>query len=310
MKMILPNSGPRITVAMVLVAVVAVIAAACGSSAGQKAAAPSIVAAPVQVAHTSDGTVSYRSIGSGSPLVLIMGFPYGMDEWPPSFVDALAKAHRVVTFDNAGIGKTSPLHQQVSISAMADQTDALIHALRLGRTGVLGWSMGGFIAQALAVEHPADIARLILCATAPGNGKATPPTAAADQALSRPNQTLGMENLLFPTDQQTKEVSAYAAQIAKYPNPYGASVPAERQQSIASVAWLAGKDPAGSSVSDIKAATLIGGGDDDEALPPANDERLHQDIPQSHLVLYPGAGHGFWFQDSGAWVAEIESFLD
>jgi pimeloyl-ACP methyl ester carboxylesterase len=253
--------------------------------------------------------VSYRSIGIGTPLVLIMGFPYGMDEWPPSFVDALATRHRVVTFDSAGIGKTSPLHQPLSISAMADQADALIRALGLGHANVLGVSMGGFIAQALAVRRSQDVARLILCATAPGNGRATPPTAAADQALSRPNQAPGMEDLLFPSDQQAREVPAYAAQIASYPHPYGASVAAERQQSDASLRWLAGKDPAGQAMPDIKAPTLIGDGDDDEALPPANDKLLHQEIPGSQLVLYPDAGHGFWFQDAQPWVTRIQSFL-
>lgn len=301
-------SKPGIAVAALLAAL-CVTSAACGSATARQPPAPSIAAAPAQVAHTADGNVSYRSTGSGPPLVLIMGFPYGMDEWPPSFADALAARHRVITFDNAGIGQTSPLRQPLSISAMADQTDALIRALRLGRPDVLGVSMGGFIAQALAVRHPRDVARLILCATAPGNGRATPPTAAADQALSRPNQAPGMEDLLFPPDQQAREVPAYAAQVARYPHPYGASVAAERQQSAASLGWLAGKDPAGQAISDIKVPALIGDGDDDQALPPANDKLLHQEMPGSQLVLYPDAGHGFWFQDARPWIATIQSFL-
>jgi pimeloyl-ACP methyl ester carboxylesterase len=99
-----------------------------------------------------------------------------MDGWPPGFVDALAAQHKVVVFDNAGVGRTSavPAPALLSITAMASQTSALISALRLRRPAVLGWSMGGMIAQDLAVSHPAQVSRLILAATAVGTGKARP----------------------------------------------------------------------------------------------------------------------------------------
>ena len=99
-----------------------------------------------------------------------------MDDWPGSFIDALAAHHQVVVLDNAGVGRTSAVAapDSLSITAMASQTSALIAALRLGRPAVLGWSMGGMIAQALAVSRPAQVSRLILAATAVGTGKARP----------------------------------------------------------------------------------------------------------------------------------------
>jgi pimeloyl-ACP methyl ester carboxylesterase len=92
------------------------------------------------------------------------------------FVDALAAHHKVVVFDNAGVGRTSAVSARASLSitAMARQTSALISALRLRRPAVLGWSMGGMIAQALAVSDPAQVSRLILAASAVGTGKARP----------------------------------------------------------------------------------------------------------------------------------------
>jgi pimeloyl-ACP methyl ester carboxylesterase len=79
-----------------------------------------------------------------------------MDYWAPSFVDALAAHHTVIVFDNAGVGDTAALPSPLSIPAMAGQTSALISALRLGRPAVLGYSMGGMVAQALAVLFPPD----------------------------------------------------------------------------------------------------------------------------------------------------------
>ena len=137
-----------------------------------------IVAAPVRVAATADGAVSYREIGSGSPLLLIMGLGGTMNDWSPSFVNALAARHKVVVFDNAGVGKTAGLAPPLSVTAMAKQTSALISALHLAPTAVLGWSMGGMIAQALAVQHASQVSRLVLAATQAGDGKAVAPAAA------------------------------------------------------------------------------------------------------------------------------------
>jgi pimeloyl-ACP methyl ester carboxylesterase len=113
----------------------------------------------------------------------------------------------VVMFDNSGIGRTQELPTPLTVDAMADQTSALIDTLGLGRTDVLGWSMGGMIAQALAVLHPAQVSRLVLCATSPGTGAAVPPSQAALQAGSD-----------FPAN-QVKAYAAFRAAISEYRPP-------------------------------------------------------------------------------------------
>jgi pimeloyl-ACP methyl ester carboxylesterase len=148
---------------------------ACSSSQSLAPGTRSVVSAPVRVAHTRLGAVGYRVIGSGPPLVLVMGYGWTMEGWDPRLVHALALHHRVVMFDNSGVGRTQELPQPFSVDAMADQTSALIDTLGLGRPDVLGWSMGGMIAQALAVLHPAQVRRLVLCATYPGSGQAIMP---------------------------------------------------------------------------------------------------------------------------------------
>ena len=117
------------------------------------------MSAPVRIAHTRLGTIGYRVVGTAAA-----GLDHGLlrDHGGlsiPRLVHALARHNRVVMFDNAGIGRTQSLPGEhtatLTIDAMADQTSALIDTLGLGRPDVLGWSMGGMIAQALAVLHPA-----------------------------------------------------------------------------------------------------------------------------------------------------------
>ena len=140
----------------------------------QAAAPANILTAPTRVSHTADGTVGYREIGTGSPLLLIMGYAGSLDNWAPDFVDELAQAHMVVMLDNSGVGQTSRVPGTLTIDAMANQTSALLTALHLGPVSVLGWSMGGMTAQALAVLHPSQVSKLVLAATQVGNGKARP----------------------------------------------------------------------------------------------------------------------------------------
>src|ERR1700722_7127386 len=178
--------------------------AACGSP-PTTATTASVTSTPGQVAATALGTVGYREIGSGPPLVLIMGYAGTMETWEPQLVDTLARHFRVVIFDNAGIGGTRALPSPLTIDAMADQTSALISALGLGRPDVLGWSMGGMIAQALAVLHPDQVRRLVLSATYPGSGQAVLPAVADRLAASD-----------FPAN-QASALSAFKAAVAEYP---------------------------------------------------------------------------------------------
>ncbi|MGH9055660.1 MAG: alpha/beta fold hydrolase [Acidimicrobiales bacterium] len=261
-------------------------------------------------AHTADGDVGYRTEGHGSPLVLIMGYSGSMDAWEPSFVDALARNHQVVVFDNAGIGKTAGLPAPLTITAMANQTAALITALHFSRADVLGWSMGGMIAQALAATHPGLVDHLVLCATLPGNGRGTPPSASAVQQLvnagNNPAAALG---LLFPPS-QTAAQQRYVAGIVGYPGYYEAPAKVDAAQLGTLSGWVSGKEPAGARIGSISSPTLVADGTADVLVPVANDHTLVADIPGAQLVLYPGAGHAFMFQDEAAFLARLRSFLE
>lgn len=286
---------------------VSTASAASAASAAVTATPADIVTAPTLIASTPEGDVGYREVGTGSPILLIMGFGGSMDNWAPSFVDALAARHTVIVFDNAGIGETAALPSPLSISAMAGQTSALIDALHLRHTAVLGWSMGGMIAQALAVLHPGQVSQLVLAATQAGTGASLPipPAAAAALASSNPATVL---SVLFPPD-QTAAAQAYLAGILQYPGYYGASATIKNEQTAAIQQWMSGQDPAGRQLHRIEARTLVADGTLDQLNPVANAWLLARGIPRAHLLLYPDAGHAFLFQDAARYVPSVDRFL-
>jgi pimeloyl-ACP methyl ester carboxylesterase len=238
------------------------------------------VSAPVRIAHTRLGAVGYRVVGSGPPLVLIMGASWNMEGWDPRLVHALAQHNRVVMFDNSGVGRTQQLPPPVTIDAMADQTSALIDTLGLGRPDVLGWSMGGMIAQALAVLHPAQVRRLVLCATYPGTGAAVVPSAAARQASSD-----------FPAN-QANAFDAFKAAVAEYPAAPAASAGTKGVQGLAISDWWVGIDATGRETARISVPTLIADGTADQLVPVVNDHILARLIPGQDWCSTPMPGMG------------------
>jgi pimeloyl-ACP methyl ester carboxylesterase len=287
------------------------IAAPAGAISLASLAAPAtattgVAAAPVRTVQTKLGRVAYRTFGSGPALVLIMGYAGTMETWAPAFVNALSQHHRVVIFDNAGIGKTQSLPAPLTIDAMADQTSALITALGLGKPDVLGWSMGGMIAQALAILHPSQVSRLVLCATFPGSGKNAVPSQKLVNALTGGGQ--GALDDLFPAD-QAKAAAAFVAGTATYPSSAPAPAAIVAAQAKAVVEWWDDRDPAGKQTASISVPTLVADGTVDLLDPVSNDRALARLISGAKLQLYPDAGHAFLFQDQSSFVALVESFL-
>jgi pimeloyl-ACP methyl ester carboxylesterase len=281
---------------ILVAALMAAALSACSSPPKQASGTASVVSAPVRVARTKGGPVGYRVVGTGSPLVLIMGYGLTMEGWDPRLVHALAEHHKVVMFDNSGIGRTGSLPSLASIDDMADQTSALISTLGLGRPDVLGWSMGGAIAQALAVRHPGQVRDLVLGATFPGNTTDVAPPASATPVNDGD----------FPADQTTAYDAAKAA-IAEYKASTKAPAPARAQQSTALSDWDVGHDAAGLRTGQISAPTLIADGTEDQLDPAANARTLHSLIRGSKLKLYADAGHAFLFQDWAQFAALVNS---
>jgi pimeloyl-ACP methyl ester carboxylesterase len=114
---------------------------------------------------TDGAQIAYRRIGNGRPLVVLNGFAATSADWDPSFIHRLASSNQLILVDNRGIGRSTDNGQPFDIAKLADDTARVIEALGIERVNVLRWSMGGFIAQTLALQQPARIHKVILLST-------------------------------------------------------------------------------------------------------------------------------------------------
>ena len=274
------------------------------------AAAPGAATAPTKTVRVGGVRVAYRTLGSGRPLVLVMGLSGSMDAWPPSFVDALVRGgHRVVLLDNQGVGRSTLQPGTLSIRRMADTTAGLIGRLGLRRPDVAGWSMGGMIVQSLLVRHPGVARRAALLATAPGDGFLRSPDPAAVASLDS-GDTTALIGLLFGSGASPSALSDYAADIARRHgfSPVAPAAVSTRQIAATGV-WLGGRDPDGARIAKLRLPVLVAGGKDDRLLPVGNQIHLARTIPHAVYVDYPGAAHGFFIQEAADFVPRLLRFL-
>jgi pimeloyl-ACP methyl ester carboxylesterase len=275
------------------------------------AAASALSAAVVATQRARSGTqkFGYRSIGHGRPVVFIQGLSGTIDGWPPSFLDSIAaRGHRVIVFDNEGIGRSTMRHGTLTIRRMAQDAARLIRALRLKRPDVVGWSMGGMIAQSLAVRSPRLVRRLVLLATAPGDGKAVAPDPAA-LALLESGDAAGLLGELFGSGEIATRDRYIADLLRRFDFMPIAPPSVVEAQLTAAGQWMSGADPDGARVGAIRARALVGGGEQDRLLPVGNQRHLAQLIPHARLVTYADSAHGFFFQHDRDFVPRMIAFL-
>ena len=127
-----------------------------------------MAAEPIATIPVVGGQIAYRRLGSGRPLLLLNGLAATNADWDPSFIDRLASANHLVLLDNRGIGASTDNGAPFDIAKLANDTERVIEALGFDGASVLGWSMGGFIAQTLALDCPTRVHKLILLSTDPG----------------------------------------------------------------------------------------------------------------------------------------------
>jgi pimeloyl-ACP methyl ester carboxylesterase len=289
--------------------VVAVLVAALLLPAAD-ARAQGAATAPTRTVEVDGLTIAYRTVGKGRPVVLIQGLSGTMDGWDPTFVDALARAgHRVVLFDNEGVGRSEARRAPLTIRRMGDNTARLIRALRLKRPDVVGWSMGGMIAQSFAVRHPRSLRRLVLLATAPGDGRAAMPTAAGSAILTGEGDAATATSALFPPGHEA-DAERFVRNLARRRGFVPRAPQAVIQRQIAaSGTWLLGGDADGRKVARLKLPVLVGGGELDPLLPVANQVRLGRIIPRAQLVTYRDAAHAFFLQERKHFLPRLTRFL-
>jgi pimeloyl-ACP methyl ester carboxylesterase len=274
------------------------------------------------VEHVDIGpvTLGYRVAGppAARPLVLVMGFAGTMADWDPALVDALARTRRVIAFDNRGMGTSSWKHGvKLTVSLMAEDTARLIDRLGLERVDVLGWSMGGNIAQMLALRHPAKVRRLVLAATDPGSPHAVLPAPSVLAVLTDPAVTpRELVSVIFPqTPAGESAAGAYFRRVGEQPGLRRSwlatppTVVAAQAAAEGPARWLAPGRGAYGALPRLRLPTLVADGLLDVVEPPENSRLIASRIPHARLRLYPGAGHAFLFQDHARFARDVRAFL-
>ena len=277
------------------------------------------VTVPTQFVESDGIRFAYRHFGrdSGIPLLFFQHFRGGMDHWDPAVTDGFAQDRPVVLFDNAGVAGTSG-DTPSTIEEMADHAEAFVRALDLAQVDVLGFSIGGYVAQTLALRHRPRVRRMILVATGPRGGDPSTDPKAAEYAAST-DPTTGESNLeaflyLFFRPTPTSQAAGRAFWERRHLRKKDVDRPSTPQtlaaQRAAATAWREVRGERFAELREISQPTLVVNGNHDVMIPTFNSYVLSQHIPRAQLVIYPDSGHGALFQFSDVFVAHGRMFLN
>jgi pimeloyl-ACP methyl ester carboxylesterase len=254
--------------------------------------------------------IVYRRFGKGRPLLVLNGFGATGADWDPSFIDRLTSSSELILMDNRGIGGSKDDGQPFDIAKLADDAAHVIESLGIERANVMGWSMGGFIAQALAVKYADCVDKLVLLSTDPGGIEAD---LASPDVWSELADTSGTPNeqarrllfLLFPNDVAESFYQQFGDMVAAARARL--SVELLNRQVAAMDAWH--RNGLTSQLREIRMPTLIATGTDDIVIPASNALKLVNTIPGAWLAQFPHGGHAFAAQYPLSLADLINSFL-
>jgi pimeloyl-ACP methyl ester carboxylesterase len=257
---------------------------------------------------------AYREMGEGSvPLVLLQHFRGNLDNWDPALIDALATSRHVVTFDNVGVGGTTGTTPS-TVEEMARGATAFVSAMGYGRVDVLGFSIGSFVAQEIALARPEIVRKLVLASAAPRgaagmHGWAPDVIGAVGQREGSPEGYLAV---FFTGSEASRQAGqqALSRMYTRQADRDDATTWATRLAQYDAVCdWGIPDHAALQRVSAIGAPVFIANGDSDPMILPRFSHLLAGLIPQAELKLYDDAAHGFLFQHHAEFAADVEAFL-
>jgi pimeloyl-ACP methyl ester carboxylesterase len=257
---------------------------------------------------------AYRDLGEGDvPLVLLQHFRGNLDNWDPALVDALAAHRRVVTFDNAGVGATTGSTPS-TVEAMAHDAIAFLEAMNLQRVDLLGFSIGSFVAQEIALIRPQLLRRLVLASSAPQgaagmHGWAPEVIGAVGMPETSPQEYL---SVFFAPTTTSREAGQQAAgrifgRTAERDEP--TTWQTRQAQYDAVCGWGIPNHSLLERVAAIELPVLVANGDSDPMILPRYSYLLAGLLPDARLKIYPDSAHGFLFQHHGQFAADVHAFL-
>jgi pimeloyl-ACP methyl ester carboxylesterase len=257
---------------------------------------------------------AYRDLGdSDVPLVLLQHFRGNLDNWDPALIGALAADRRVVTFDNVGVGATTG-KTPYAVEAMAHGAITFLEAMGFQRADLLGFSLGSFIAQEIALIRPDLLRRLVLASSAPQGAAGMhgwAPEVIAAVGAPEPNPQ-GYLDVFFAPTNTSREAGQQAAgrifgRTTNRDEP--TSWQTRQAQYDAVCAWGIPNHSLLQRVTAIDLPVLVANGDSDPMILPRYSHLLAGLLPNARITIYPDSAHGFLFQHQNQFAADVHAFL-
>jgi pimeloyl-ACP methyl ester carboxylesterase len=274
--------------------------------------------APTQFVEANGIRFAYRRFGkeTGPPLLFMQHYRGGLDHWDPSVTDGFAQDRPVILFDNAGVAGSSG-ETPATVEAMADHARDFVDALGIARLDLLGFSIGGYVAQAFTARNPELVDRLLLVGTGPRGGEPpTDPEYKAHATATDPDTgegTLEAFLHLFFSQSPSGQAAGRAFWERRHRRRHDVDPPSSPQTMAAQSAAIADwRQPRGERFADLGAITpptLVVNGSRDVMVPTINSYLLSQHIADAQLILYPDAGHASLFQYPELFLAHARMFL-
>jgi pimeloyl-ACP methyl ester carboxylesterase len=257
---------------------------------------------------------AYREAGDGGvPLVLLQHFRGSLDGWDPALIDALAPGRRVVTFDNTVVGGSSGQTPD-TVGQMARDAIAFLTALRLGQVDILGFSIGSFVAQQIALIRPAIIRRLVLASSTPQgaagmHGWAPEVISAVGTPQTSPEGFLGVFFTRSPASRQAGQEALGRMYARTQDRDTPATWQTREAQYDAVCTWGIPDHALLQRLNCIEMPVFVAGGDSDPMILPHYSYLLAGLIPHARVQIYPDSAHGFLFQHHAEFAADVDDFL-
>jgi pimeloyl-ACP methyl ester carboxylesterase len=271
------------------------------------------VNAPTQFLQVNTGKYAYRRFGQGSglPLLLLQHFTGTLDNWDPAVTDPIALGREVILFDSAGVGRSSGTVPP-AVAGMAAHALAFLDGLGITSCDILGFSLGGMVAQVIAQDRPSIVRRMILVATAPRGGKdimhLEKPSLARHLGDPALKGYAVLQKIFFAASPSSQAAgAAFVERLTQRKDdrdkPSGPEIAAAQIEAFRE--W----EQSAADLSAIRQPSLVVNGSHDEMIPISNSYRLSEDLPNAVLLVYPDSGHGSLFQFHESFTRQATAFL-
>lgn len=265
--------------------------------------------------ETNGTRFAYRKFGAetGTPIVFLVHFRGTMENWDPKMVAHIARERPVILFDNKGVGETNGQTPE-TIGEMAQDAATFIKALGLNKVDLLGFSIGGMVAQELALQEGDLIRRMIIAGSSPEAG-VNPESVIFERMMRHGgNVDNAIDDFMFffyKSTETSKSAGMDSLQRIMSQKQFESSDHVHAAQLNAVAQWAQAKpDQDYDWLKNIPHPTLVTNGNDDVMVPTKNSYILANHLPNAQLIIYPDSGHGHLFQFPELFAENVNSFLD